>query len=66
MKTKRKRPLAMNELAEYLAIKFEDQLATLSPDEQIKRREALHQMAVAARAKGRQAARTRQNRSRRG
>jgi hypothetical protein len=39
-KTKRKRSdhLTMNKFAEYLAIKFEDRLATLPPEERVKRR----------------------------
>jgi hypothetical protein len=59
-KTKRKRtgPLTVTEFAEYLAIKFEDILATLPSEERVKRREALHQSAVEARAKRRRAART--------
>lgn len=54
-KTKRKRAglLTMNDLAEYLAIKFEDQLATLPPAERAKREAAFKKTVAEARARQR-------------
>ena len=52
-KTKRKRtgPLTMDELAEYLAIKFEDHLATLPPAERAEREAAFKKTVAEARSR---------------
>ena len=56
-------PLTMNEIAEYLAIKFEDLLATLPPEERATRVAEFHRKAAEARANLRRAARKRATRA---